>query len=81
MNKDFLLKKKWLTIFFATILGVCLPLFSGCSEDDDEYVEPNLTIEPADGFPLIKQMVLRELLQSTPHATGVLKNHQIHGCQ
>lgn len=50
MNKDFLLKKKWLTIFFATILGVCLPLFSGCSEDDDEYVEPNLTIEPADGI-------------------------------
>ncbi len=50
MNKDFLLKKKWLTIFFATILGVCLPLFSGCSEDDNEYVEPNLTIEPADGI-------------------------------
>lgn len=50
MNKENLKRRNWFTLLVVALLGICTPSLIGCSEDDDEYVEPSLTLSPTEGI-------------------------------
>lgn len=50
MNQENLKRRNWFTFLVVTLLGICTPFLTSCSEDDDEYVEPSLTLTPAEGI-------------------------------
>lgn len=50
MNQENLRRKNWFTLLVVALLGICTPSLIGCSEDDDQYVEPSLTLTPAEGI-------------------------------